>query len=307
MLMLVLPLLLLLQPPAPPDNPDVRAAEQLLRENRYDEAIVKLNGALQKDPRAGESTWLLLARCYETVGNPQGALQALRAGLQAYPGSETLSLNLGEVLFLLKADSPEAGTLLAHAVSAMPQSPEARHYYAQWAFLNDKENECAANEQAALALPGLNDPALLQMYTLLAMCQDKLDQTGKAQTAFEKALAINRRSRSFDPASAIQFARFLSVNGKEEQANRLVREIASHAPGFGPVHLEIAKQFEKQGRFAQAAEEARKALAGEGNDTQTTRSERSVLAKCLFALGKKAEAEEQRRLIDAESKAKPRN
>jgi tetratricopeptide (TPR) repeat protein len=139
------------------------------------------------------------------------------------------------------------------------------------------------------------------------MCQDKLDQPGKAESAFEKALAINRRSKSYDPASAIQFARFLSVSGKEDEARKLVREIVSHAPGFGPVHLEIAKQFEKSGQFAQAADEARKALAGEGNDTQTTRSERSVLAKCLFATGQKKEAEEQRQLIEAESKNKLRD
>lgn len=306
MLMLVLPLLLMLQP-APPGNPALRAAEQLLRQNRYDEAVAKLETTLQSDPHAGEAVWILLVRCYENAGNPEAALRTLRAGLQANPDSVRLSLNLGEVLFRLKADSQEAGTLLARAVAALPHDAEARHYYAQWAFLNDKENECAANELAALALPGLNDPALLQMYTLLGMCQDKLDQSEQAESAFEKALAINRRSKSYDPGSAIQFARFLSVSGKEDQARKLVREIASHAPNFGPVHLEIAKQFEKSGQFAQAADEARKALAGEGNDAQTTRSERSVLAKCLFALGQKKEAEEQRQLIDAESRGKPQN
>jgi Flp pilus assembly protein TadD len=72
------------------------------------------------------------------------------------------------------------------------------------------------------------------------------------------------------------------------------------------VHLEIAKQFEKSGQFAQAADEARKALAGDGNDNQTIRSARTVLAKCLFATGRKKEAEEQRQLIEAESKGKPR-
>lgn len=306
MLMLVLPLLLMMQP-APPGSTALRAAEQLLRQNRYEEAIANLDATLQHDPHAGEAVWILLVRCYENMGNPEAALRTLRAGLRANPDSVRLSLNLGEVLFRLKEDSPEAGTLLARAVAALPRDAEARHYYAQWAFLNDKENECAANEQAALALPGLNDAALLQMYTLLGMCQDKLDQPEKAESAFAKALGINRRSKSYDPASAIQFARFLSVSGKEDQARKLVQEIVSHAPGFGPVHLEIAKQFEKTGQFAQAVDEARKALAGEGNDTQTTRSERSVLAKCLFATGQKKEAEEQRQLIDAESGKKPQN
>jgi tetratricopeptide (TPR) repeat protein len=304
MLMAVLPLLLVLgQPPAEPSA--VRAAEQLLRQNRYADAIAGLNAALQQHLESGEAVWVLLARCYESLGQPEDALRTLRAGLRANPNSPRLQLNLGEVVFRFKADSQEAGKLLLQASEAMPRNAEAHHYYAQWAFLNDKENECAANERAALALPGLNDLALLQMYTLLGVCEDKLDRSGSAENAFQKALAVNRRSKPFDPGSAIQFARFLTVSGKDDQAWQLVREIAERAPGFGPVHLELAKQLEKSGQFAQAVDEARRALAGEGNDSLTTRSARSVLAKCLFATGQKKEAEEQRQLIEAESKGKP--
>lgn len=304
MLMLVLPLLLMLQP-SPPDTAALRAAEQLLRQNRYSEAITQLDATLQKDPQAGEAVWILLARCYENVGKLEDALRTLQSGLRANPDSPRLLLNLGEVVFRFQADSQEAGMMLRQASEALPKDAEARHYYAQWAYLNDKENECAANELAALALPGLNDAAMLQMYTLLGLCQDKLDQSEKAESAFEKALAINRRSKSYDPASAIQFARFLNVSGKEDQARKLVQEIVSHAPGFGPVHLELAKQLEKSGKFSNAADEARRALAGGGNDHETIRSARSVLAKCLFATGQKKEAEEQRQLIEQESKPEP--
>ncbi len=304
MLMALLPLLLVLEQP-PADSSALATAEQLLRQNRFEEAIPKLEAALQLEPHSGESVWLLLARCYESVGKPQDAVRTLRAGVRANPDSQRLALHLGEVLFRLQANNQEAGALLAHAVATMPRDAEARHYYAQWASLNDKENECVAAERAALALPGVNDQALLQMYTLLGMCEDKLDQPENAENAFRKALVVNRRLPSFDPASAIQFARFLTIAGKEDQSRQLVREILARAPSYGPVHLELAKQFDKAGKFASAVEEARKALAGEGNDELTIRSARSVLAKCLFALGQKKEAEEQRQLIDAESKRQP--
>jgi tetratricopeptide (TPR) repeat protein len=304
MLIAILPLLLALQQP-PTESSTLGAAEQLLRQNRYEDAIRELRSALEREPQSGEAVWVLLARCYESVGKPEDALRTLRAGVRAKPDSQRLPLNLGEVLFQLKADSLEAGALLAHAVEAMPRDAEARHYYAQWAYLNDKENECAANERAALALPGLNDQALLQMYTLLGLCEDKLDHPENAESAFQKALNVNRRSKPFDPGSAIQFARFLSISGKQEQARQLVQEILINAPSFGPVHLELARQFDKAGHFAQAVDEARLALAGEGNDSLTIRSARSVLAKGLFALGQKKEAEEQRQLIEAESKRQP--
>jgi tetratricopeptide (TPR) repeat protein len=304
MLIAILPLLLALQQP-PAESSTLGAVEQLLRQNRYEDAIKELNATLEREPQSGEAVWVLLARCYESVGKPEEALRTLRAGVRANPDSQRLPLNLGEVLFQLRTDSVEAGALLAHAVEAMPRDAEARHYYAQWASLNDKENECAANERAALALPGLNEQALLQMYTLLGLCEDKLDHPENAESAFQKALNVNRRSKSFDPGSAIQFARFLSISGKQEQARQLVQEVLAHAPSFGPVHLELARQFDKAGHFAQAVDEARLALAGEGNDSLTIRSARSVLAKGLFALGQKKEAEEQRQLIEAESKRQP--
>jgi tetratricopeptide (TPR) repeat protein len=306
MLMAILPVLFLLtQPPA--ESTELRAVEQLLRQNRYEDAIKELSAALQRQPQSGEAMWLLLARCYENVGRPAEALRTLQSAVGFNPGSQRLSLSLGEVLFRLKADSQEAGVLLAHASEAMPKDPEARHFYAQWAYLNDKEDQCVANERAALALPGLNDLALMQMQTLLGLCEDKLDHTEDAAKAFQQALSINRRLKVFDPASAIQFARFLNVSGKTDQARQLVQEIVSRAPSFGPVHLELAKQLEKSGKFSNAADEARKALAGEGNDHETIRSARSVLAKCLFATGQKKEAEEQRQLIERESKTEPPN
>jgi len=295
MLMASLALLLVLEQP-PAESSTLGAVERLMLHNRYEDAISELSTTLQREPQSGEAVWMLLARCYESVGKPEDALRTLRAGLRANPDSQRLPLHLGEVLFRLQPNNQEAGALLEHAVATMPRDAEARHYYAQWASLNDKEDQCAANERAALALPGLNDQALLQMYTLLGLCEDKLDHPESAESAFQKALSVNRRLELFDPASAIQFARFLNISGKADQAQQLVREIVARAPSYGPVHLELAKQFDKAGHFAQAADEARRALAGEGNDSLTIRSARSVLAKCLFALGQK------RQLIDAESK-----
>jgi len=304
MLIAILPLLVVLQQP-PAGSSALGAAEQLLRQNRYEDAIRELSSAVEREPHSGEAVWVLLARCYESVGKPEDALRTLRAGVRANPNSQRLPLSLGEVLFRLRSDSVEAGALLAHAVEALPRDAEARHYYAQWASLNDKENECAANEHAALALPGLNDQALLQMYTLLGLCEDKLDHPESAESAFQMALKVNHRLKSFDPGSAIQFAHFLSISGKQDEAGRLVQETLAHMPTFGPAHLELAKQFDKAGQFARAVDEARLALAGEGNDSLSIRSARSVLAKCLFALGQKKEAEEQRQLIEAESKRQP--
>jgi Tfp pilus assembly protein PilF len=276
---------------APPELPPaVRAVEGSLRQNRYGDAIVSLNAAIQNDPHADPLVWLLLARCYEKTNQPDSALRALRAGLAAHPASAEIKRNLGEILFRLQPNGQEAGALLAEASAALPHDAEVRHFYASWAYLNDKEDECVANERTALALPGLNSPALLQIYTLLALCEDKLNHAAAAEQAFQKALQINRSLPAFDAAAAMQYARALNIAGKGEQAARLVEEIAFRVPSFGPAHLEIAKRFQDSGQCAKAADEAQLALAGQGNDNLTRRAARSVLAKCLYALGRKEEA-----------------
>ena len=74
--------------------------------------------------------------------------------------------------------------LLARATRALPGNPEARHYYAQWAYLNDRDRICMQQETAALRLPGLNDVALLQMNTLLGMCASRMEAIPEAKAAF---------------------------------------------------------------------------------------------------------------------------
>lgn len=298
MLTASLPLFLFMVQPLANDSA-LREAEELLRQHRYQEAITELEASLKQHAQSTETAWILLARCYEDMGKPDDALRTLRAGSKNNPSSQRLLLSLGELLFRLKPDSPEAGAVLAHAVEAMPRDPEARHYFAQWASLNDKESECAIHERAALALPGLNDLTLLQMYTLLGLCEDKLDHADRAEAAFRQALSVNHRLKSFDPSSAVQFARFLHVAAREDEALQLVNEIIVRSPNFGPGHLELAKHFEQSGKYAKAVEEAQRALSGDGNDELTTRSAQITLVKCYSALGMKKEAEAQRQLINS--------
>jgi Flp pilus assembly protein TadD len=305
MLIAIVPLFLLAQAAA--SDSALRDAENLLRQHRYEEAITKLGASRQQNPPSAEVAWLLLAHCYEDEGKPGESLRTLRAGSKDNPASQRLLLSLGELLFRLQQDNPEAGAVLARAAGAMPRDAEARHYYAQWAFLNDKEGECAVHERAALALPGLNDLALLQMNTLLGLCEDKLGHADRAEAAFRQALRVNHRLKSFDPSSAVQFARFLHVAGREDEALQLVNAIIAESPNFGAGHLELAKHFADSGKYAEAVEESQRALSGEGNDDLTIRSARIILVKCYSALGKTKEAEAQEQLFNSGQNTKSPN
>ena len=274
-------------------------ATEYVKAGRYADAVAILTKALQSNPKSGETAYLLLSDCHLHLEQSDKAVETLRTGLRIYPAAPALERTLGEILFRRKYDSTEAGTLLAHAAKAMPRDPEAKHYYAQWAYLNSRDRICAQQEREALALPGLNDLALLQMYTLEGLCASRLEEADTARSAFQHADEINGRQKTFDPVAAYQYVQFLTRYNDDERAHQIVNEILQRIPEFGPAHLEKAKYFDRAKQPERAIEEARAALASRGNDPNTERAAHALLAKCNSLLGRTEEAKQEQEWIES--------
>ena len=266
---------------------------------RYNEAATILTQALQSNPKSGEPFYLLLSNCYLQLEQPDHAVDTLRAGLRLYPAAPALERTLGEILFRRKYDSSEAGTLLAHAAKALGRDPEAKHYYAQWAYLNARDRICAQQEAEALALPGLNDLALLQMFTLKGLCESRLEQAGNARIAFQRANEINERQSTYDPVAAFQYVQFLIRYNDDATAQRVVNEILERVPEFGPAHLEKAKYLDRAKQPERAIDEARAALVSQGNDVNSERAAHALIARCSFLLGRTEEAKQEQQWIES--------
>jgi thioredoxin-like negative regulator of GroEL len=267
-----------------PPNP-IPAAQAKLQTGDIAGATAILASAVQANSQTAAPVYLLLADCYLKTQDSKAAEAILRGGLRAHPDSPVLERALGELLFHAKVDSTEAGTHLARAAKLLPRDPEARHYFAQWAYLNARDRVCTQQEQEALALPGLNDLALLQMYTLLGMCESRLEDADAARTAFEHADQANTRRTVYDPVAAMQYLQFVTRYNDDAAAGRIVDAILKRVPEFGPAHLEKAKQYDRANEPARAIEEARLALAASGNDANVERAAHVLMARCLSALG----------------------
>ena len=291
-------------PTAVPPSPLSVAVAQV-QAGQYPEAAATLTAAIRANPKGGENLYLLLSECYVQLADPAKASATLRAGLRAYPAAPVLERALGQLLFRTKYDSSEAGTLLAHAAKMLPRDPEARHYYAQWAYLNAHDRICVQQEREALALPGLNDLALLQMNTLRGMCQSRLpeeDGTEGAQgarRAFQRANEINARQTAYDPVAAFQYVQFLTRFGDDRAAQEIVDQILKRVPRFGPARLEKAKYYDRSGEPARAISEAELALSSEGNDINSERAAHSLLARCHSLLGNAEKAAKEQQWIEA--------
>ena len=267
---------------APPEFPSALAEA---RSGHCDGAADELAAYIQKQQPSSAEPYRVLALCRQQAGKLQESIATLRQGLAAVPAAPLLQRLLGELLFHEDPNSSESGALLESAASSLPNDAESRHYFAQWAYVHNREQVCADQETAALKLKGLNEAALLQMHTLLAFCENKLGHLEEAQSSFGSAYAIDLRQPSFDPAMAYQYVDFLSKNGNEREAEELAAEILKRAPHFGPAHLMRAKYFSHRKETESAISEAQLVLTGEGNDNQTVRAAHLLLARSYFALG----------------------
>ena len=280
-------------PPSP-----FSAALAQVQAGQYQEAAATLAAAVRANPKAGENAYLLLSECYMHMSDNTKATATLRSGLRAYPAAPVLERALGELLFHRNSDSSEAGSLLAHATKMLPRDPEAKHYYAQWAYLNSRDRVCVQQELEASALPGLNDLALLQMHTLLGMCQSRLEDADGARRSFQQANDINLGQAVYDPVAAFQYVQFLTRYA-DDKAQQVVDQILARVPQFGPAHLEKAKYYDRSGEPARAISEAALALSSQGNDVNSERAAHSLLARCYSIVGKSDEAQKEQQWIES--------
>lgn len=282
----------------PSRQPDLIAVAQAqVAAGRCADAVETLRKALSGNARWPVGTWLMLGYCQNQLRLGDSAVGTLREGLRAWPAAPVLERALGQLLFHAQYDSTEAGILLEHAARMLPRDPEARHYYAQWAYLNARHRICALQEQRALALPGLTDMALLQMYTLLGMCESNLENAPAARGAFERAATINSRQGSYDPVAAMQYVQFLTRYNEDARGAAVVDEILRRVPAFGPAHLQKAKALDRASEPVLAIAEARLALASAGNDLNSERAAHALLARLYALAGNTGEAAREQQWI----------
>lgn len=286
---------------APPRADPVDLAVDQVRSGRYSDALATLDAAIRANPKRGEAAYLLLSQVHLERADTAEGIDALRAGLRAYPGAPALESALGQLLFRGRYDSGEAGALLARAARMLPRDPGARHYYAQWAYLNGRERVCVDQERQALRLPGLNDLAELQMQTLLGLCLGRFSDAASvdgARRAFERAHTINSGRATYDPVGSLHFVQFLVRHGDTERAQAVVEQILTRAPRFGPARLEQARHYDHTGDCTRAIEAAGLALASDGIDINSERAAHLLMARCHAQLGNTEDAEKEQLWIE---------
>lgn len=316
---------------------DLAAIEENVKAGHFAEAADALASILRTDPHSGPDAYRLLAFSEFKLGNFSDALTTCERGLTLYPGSRPLAELYVSVLrqdlppeerqsrlaeiskqvpnspVLLKAmgeelmdkdpESTQALGFLSSAVKLSPQDPEAHFFYGEAACFNKQDALCIRELTRAHELSPANKYANMQLYTMIAVAEDRSKHPTQAAEAFGRSLSANEQLSTPNPYAALKYVTFLTAQGKNKEAMTVINEILKWDSSYGPAHFEQAKILAQQGRAEDAAKEAELALQDSRSAPPDLRAYHAFLAKTYFALGRESDAQIHQAWIESHQAA----
>jgi len=199
-----------------------------------------------------------------------------------------------EALLRANPGDDSAGELLKQATSEQPEDAEAFYLLGRWALVRGKFELAVQSETRAARLSSGNVAAQMQAWTMVAVAEDQMNEIAKADAAFRRAWALNRKLRNFDPNAAYEYLKVLERDHREAEVRTRVREMLRVVPGYGPAHLSQAKLLAAVKQYSQAAIEAEFALGHSLNNPAVERDAHYLLARTYLLLKKPAQAQTHR-------------
>lgn len=190
-----------------------------------------------------------------------------------------------QALLLNDPASDRAGEMLQQAAKQAPENAEIQYLLGRWALVKGRFQLASEAEANAARLSPANPMARMQAWTIVAVASDRMNESGKADAAFQRAWKINRSLASFDPNAAYEYIKVLERDHREHDAAALVTEVLRRVPDYGPAHLSLAKSFFARKEDSAAAREAELALATLKNYPEVERDAHYLLARVYLRLG----------------------
>jgi tetratricopeptide (TPR) repeat protein len=294
------------------------AAQSLMAKRDFQKASNCLLQVVKTEARPAPEVFMLLASCYQNLQQTSQALEACQQGMRLYPRHEILEdfyvtllqnyvpvqqmadqleaahkkypgsfiLLRALIMALLDIDfrNPLIDPLIQQLLELRPDDPQSHYLRGMWTFRNHRDSVAISEWEKALSLSKAGDRMQMDVYTLIANAESRLNRLEKARTAYEKAWQANQRLKEHNPHAAFFYVQFLSQNAQFELGQKITDQILTWAPHFGPAHLEKALYFHRQQKPEEAIVEANQALIGTDNMPDQVRAIHVLLAKIYFAL-----------------------
>lgn len=318
---------------APTDARRALLADALVRAGRARAAGEMLEREIEANRAAAPRIYATAAWAFLEAGDRAKAADICERGMRLYPDSEIAAVYLslpapvlaerigarikrlqeapdvaelvavGRVL--VDADPARktraleiAERMLAHAIQLAPDNASARYNYGR--ALVERSVESALVEwERALALAPAPELRLQVLTKAAAAHLDRADYEA-AERAYREALEVNRGLPTRVPEAALDYARFLQLRSRNDEAAALVEEVLRWSPFSPRAHLELAKLLAVRGQWERVVEAGEFALRNAGGDRELERSAHALLARAYLRMNKPEKAREHRAWIESQ-------
>jgi tetratricopeptide (TPR) repeat protein len=310
----------------------ITAAQSLMEQGDFNKALNQLRQLVQSQNPPTPETFVLMAACYQNLQQTAQALEACQQGMELipynavledfyvtllnkyvpveemlkrleiahgrFPQSALLLQTLVLVQMQLDPRSSQSEALIRKLKALRPNDPNSHYLYGMWAFRNQRDELAIAEWRKILKLSNLDGKKVVDVNTLIANAENRLGHSKLAESAFQIAYAANQKLATPDPAAAYFYLQFLTKNVRFEEGVKVIQQILSWSPHYGPAHLEQALHYSRQHQQEEALAEAHLALNGSDNSAEQVRAIHVLLAKICFSLKRQEEAESHQKWIE---------
>ena len=274
-----------------PDSRDaqLKATEVLLLGRRFEDAKARSAGLLAKNPQDIDAI-LLHANALAALKDPAGAVAEIEDALKIDPTESRVYLNLGAVR-MTRGDVQEAEASFRKALSLDPSSVNAHLAFANFLWASRRPSEAENEIKQVLAAQPRHLLANRMLGTLYLA-------TNRAVEAEQPLKAVAEVSAL--PAAKFQLAQYYLNARRNDDANKLLTELAANPETAGDAETMLASVDYAAGRQADAHARLDKLLARAPKDP------RALLLKARW-LGAEKKLDEALNRANAATVADPQS
>lgn len=259
----------------------VARGQALLKDKKFQEAVLEFRSALQIDDKLAEAHWGL-ANAYEGLQRYQEAFEEMRATASLDPNHLDVRVKLGNYYLVGAKHSSaalgEAERLAKEVLDKDPNHIEGHILMGGVLFAQDKKQEAFAELNRAIEL----NPQRVESYLSLARFYVLTNDIATAETIYQRAISVSGGSAM----AHYEYGKFLVGAQRIDEAEAAFQKAIQVEPSNRDARFIIASFYLVNKRLDKA-EEAYKALAEIDKDKPEGRS---VLGDFYSSVGRLDEA-----------------
>jgi tetratricopeptide (TPR) repeat protein len=243
-----------------PDDRDVqiKATQILLMGGRFEDAKARVTALLKKNPKDVDAL-ILRANALAALKDPAAAIAEIEEALKVQPNESRSFVSLGAIR-ARSGELPEAEAAFRRALELEPSSIEAHLAFANFLLSADRQAEAEQEVKQALVLK----PRHLIANRMLAALYMATKRASEAEAPLKAVAEISQL-----PAARFQLAEYYVNVGRNEEATRLLTELARDRATSADAEAMLASIDYGAGRLKEAHARLDKLLAGAPRDART--------------------------------------